>query len=157
MRVTILLAAFLMPAAALAGSLDDGLHAMVAGDYTRAEASLRCATSERPRDPIAHFNLASALRSLGRGDEALAEYQTALDLSRDDTVRGDTLYGIALTRDTQGNPALSQQAWRNYISFAQRDRTQQPSVAIAERRLADAERLAAQPPLKIPGTQKAGR
>ena len=139
-----------------ADTLDQGLHAMVAGDYPRAVEELRRAVGERPRDPAAHFNLASALRGLGHPDEAVYEYHLALDLASDETGRSDALYGVALARDAQGNPELAQLAWRDYIHYAQAFRSEQPTVAIARERLAEDQRLAGRP-AEIPGTQKAGR
>ncbi len=139
----------LVPLAASANALDDGLHAMRDGDYNRAAQELAVAVSERPHDPIAHFNFASALRELGQSEDAIGEYQAALREARDPKLRADTLYGIALTRNQEGDPARAAQAWRDYLSFAQARPGEGAAAEIARQNLASAEREM--------GTRKAAR
>jgi tetratricopeptide (TPR) repeat protein len=131
--------ALLFTLTASASSLDEGLHAMIAGNYPRAAQELAVAVAERPHDPIAHFNYASTLRALGRNDEALVEYQAALREARDPKLHSDVLYGIALTRNQQGDPALAAAAWRSYLAFAS-GRGETGATQIARQNLASAER-----------------
>lgn len=159
MRPRLLLAfAFLLVssvAAAHTPAIDEGLHAMVAGDYPRAVEKLRVAVSEHPQDPIARFNLGSALREVGRPSEGIYELRQAFDLSQDELQRANALYGIALSADQLGDANAAAQAWKDYIGYAQAFRSEQPAVAIARERLTEAQRLARLP--TVPGTQKAGR
>jgi tetratricopeptide (TPR) repeat protein len=161
MRSRLLLAfalASVSSVAAAAGHLsllDEGLHAMVAGDYPLAVERLRLAVNQRPRDPIARFNLGSALRGAGRPSEAIYELRQAFDLSADEPGRANALYGIALSADQLADPNAAAQAWKDYIGYAQSFRSEQPAVAVARMRLAENQRLAHVQ--TVPGTQKAGR
>jgi tetratricopeptide (TPR) repeat protein len=152
----------LLPSVAGAGhpsrDLNDGLHAMIAGDYVRAEPALRRAIEHDPNNGIARFNYAATLRALGRNDQALAEYRAALGLipTSDPKSRADVLYGIALTSDDMGDPIRAARAWNDYVQYAQRYIQEQPSVEIARTRLAAAQRLAGIRVAPL-GTQKAGR
>jgi Flp pilus assembly protein TadD len=133
----------LVAGSAFASTLDEGLHALTAGDWPRAERMLSVAAHEQPNDFNARFNHAAALRELGRNDEAVGEYRAALELARTEPQKSNTLYGIALARDAQGDPT----GWNEYLSYAGKYKSEQPSVQIAR------ERLEAQPP----GTRKAAR
>jgi predicted Zn-dependent protease len=137
MRLFAILALLSVPASA--DALDRGLHAMVRGDYQTAAQQLAIAVSERPHDPIAHFNYASALRQLGQNEDAIGEFNAALREARDDKTRGDTLYGIAMTRDQQRDPARSAQAWRDYLAFSSGRPNEAGAAAIARENLANAE------------------
>jgi tetratricopeptide (TPR) repeat protein len=143
-------------ASAASAHLDPGLHSLIAGDYSRAEQQLRLAVAEQPRNGLAHFSLASALRALDRNDEAIEEYRAAFNLGPNDKVRTDSLYGIALARDVMGDPLLTQQAWRDYIAYAERRPGNQAALRTAEERLDISMRLAAQP-APVPGVKKAKR
>jgi Flp pilus assembly protein TadD len=142
-------------AAAAPSALDEGLHAMVAGDYPRAVERLQIAVKQHPQDPIARFNLGSALRGMNRPAEAVFELRQAFELSLDQPGRSKALYGIALSADLLEDPNAAAKAWKDYIGYAQAFRSEQPAVAIARQRLAENQRLARLP--TVPGTQKAGR
>jgi adenylate cyclase len=68
-------------AAALASRQLDGYDSPVA-DIKQAEALSLRALAAAPRDPVAHFARAQVLRSQGRLDEAIFEYQIALASDR---------------------------------------------------------------------------
>jgi Flp pilus assembly protein TadD len=118
-------------AAFAAGNLDEGLHALIAGDAPRAEQLLSQASREQPANFNARFNHASALRALGRNDEAISEYRAAQDLARSEPDRSNALYGIALAKDAMGDTS----GWSEYLRYAGRYRNEQASVAIARERL----------------------
>jgi tetratricopeptide (TPR) repeat protein len=139
MRLVSLCAVLLFPLAVSASSMDEGLHAMIAGDYPRAAQLLATAVAERPHDPVAHFNYASTLRALGQYNDALVEYQAALREARDPKLHSDVLYGIALTRNQQADPALAAAAWRSYLAFSS-GRGETGATQIARQNLASAER-----------------
>ena len=133
----------LVAGTAFASTLDEGLHALTAGDWPRAEQLLSVAAREQPNDFNARFNYAASLRELGRNDEAVGEYRAAQQLARTEPQRSDALYGIALARDAQGDPT----GWHEYLSYAGKYKSEQPAVEIARERLE----------MTVPGTQKAAR
>src|SRR5579859_2251471 len=98
MRLFAILALLSLPASA--DTLDHGLHSLMRGDYQTAAQQLATAVAERPHDPFAHFNYASALRALGQYDDAIGEYRAAFR-EGDDIMKSDALYGIALARNQQ--------------------------------------------------------
>src|SRR5207237_8743876 len=102
MRLFAILALLTLPASA--DTLDEGLHALTRGDNQTAAQELATAVAERPHDPIAHFNYASALRALGQNEDAIVEYRAAFR-EGDDLMKSDALYGIGLTRTQEGDPA----------------------------------------------------
>lgn len=55
-----------------------GLAYQARGDFEKAEEHLRRAIERRPDYPEAHNNLGNLLSQLGRGDEAIREYQKAV-------------------------------------------------------------------------------
>ena len=121
----------LVAGAAFASSLDDGLHALTAGDWTRAEQQLAVASREEPANFHARFNHAAALREMGRNDEAISEYRASLDLARTEPQRSDALYGIALAKDSMGDNS----GWSEYLRYAGKYRNEQAAAAIARERL----------------------
>jgi tetratricopeptide (TPR) repeat protein len=122
---------------------DRAAQANVRGDFVTAERDARQGITETPNNPWAHYNLAVALKSLGRFDDAIAEYHAAMDLFESNKAwrangEGDIancLYGIALTQELRGDPRVAVGAWDNYIKFAQRFKREQPALAIARNRL----------------------
>jgi Flp pilus assembly protein TadD len=127
----IFFAVLLFSASAFANTLDQGLHALVAGDSARAEQLLGQAVREEPGNFNARFNYASALRALGRNDEAVREYRVAVSLAASEPEHANALYGIALARDAQGDPT----GWNEYLQFAGKKRNEQAAVRIARERL----------------------
>jgi hypothetical protein len=137
MRNLIFAAFVLIPTAARADHLDEGLRALIASDYPKAERALAWAVHERPNDANARFNYASALRGMGRNEEAIAQYQTAVSCASDPKVRSDAFYGIALARQAEGNPVAERQAWHDFL--AQAGPNDQGAVTIARQNLSRAE------------------
>lgn len=126
-----------------APAADRAAQQNVRGDFVAAERDARQGITQMPNDPWAHYNLAVALKSLGRFDEAIAEYHAAMDLFESNKAlrphgEGDIancLYGIALTQELRGDPRVAVGAWDNYIKFARKYTREQPSVAIAKMHL----------------------
>jgi len=137
MRLFAIFALLSLPASA--APLDEGLHALIRGDYPLAEQQLGQAVAEQPRNANARFNYASALRELGRYDEAVGQFQAAFR-EGDDLMKSNALYGIGMTRSREGDPARTAQAWRDYVAFAQNRRGDSAAVEIARTNLAAAER-----------------
>ncbi len=108
--------------------LGDGVSLVVEGRYAEAEKPLREALRMDPTLAEAHYNLAVANRELGRNDEAIAEYQRALDGFSSEPDRAKALYGMALAREARGDKG----AWDAYLAFARPLRAEQPAVRIAE-------------------------
>jgi tetratricopeptide (TPR) repeat protein len=136
---------------------------LVHGDYVGAEPLLRRAVVDAPDDPYAHFALASVLRATGRYDDAIAGYERARRLFETTAVGAngsadiaDCLYGIALARESLGDPRRAAQAWNDFIRFAQPFADEEPAVAIARTR-AEAELRLARASGRLPGTQEASR
>ena len=65
---------------AMPASLNRAVAALEKGELVEAERSARAAVAEVPRSPAAHNVLGVALDRLGRADEALAEFSTAVKL-----------------------------------------------------------------------------
>jgi tetratricopeptide (TPR) repeat protein len=70
--------------------------------YAAAEAHYRAATKQTPDDPVAPFNLAVLLEELGRTDEAIEAYRSALDADRN---FADAHYNLGLLFDALGKRA----------------------------------------------------
>lgn len=126
-----------------------GVALLVQGDYADAEKLLREALRLEPDQPEARYDLAVALRHLGRYDEAIAEYEQAAQMfpRGDEAARAQALYGAGLAKEARGD----RDAWGAYLAFARPLAAEQPAVRIA------AERQAALSGARVPGTQKAAR
>jgi Tfp pilus assembly protein PilF len=146
MRLFAIFALLSLPASA--DTLNDGLRSLIRGDYPSAEQQLAQAVAEQPRNAIAHFNYASALRELGRYDEAVGQFQVAFR-EGDDLMKSNALYGIGMTRAREGDPARTAQAWRDYVGFAENRPRDAAAIEIARTNLAAAEHEL--------GTRKAAR
>jgi len=129
--------------------LGAGVSLVVAGHYADAEKRLREAIRLDPSLREAHYNLAVALREMGRFDEAIAEYQAALSMypQWDEPNRAKCLYGMALAKEMRGD----KDAWDEYLAFAKPLQKEQPAVRIAQ------DHREVMVGARPPGTQKAAR
>jgi len=128
--------------------LGRGVELVVVGRYADAEKPLREALRLDPTLAEGHYNLAVALKNLGRYDEAVAEYHHALAGFSNEPDRAKAFYGIGLAREARGD----KNAWNEYLAFATPLRIEQPAVKIAE----DHRDVLAG--IKVPGSyQKAAR
>jgi Flp pilus assembly protein TadD len=108
--------------------LGQGVQLVVAGRFAEAEKPLREALRLDPTLSEGHYNLAVALKSEGRNDEAIAEFHRALDGFASEPDRAKAFYGIGLAREARGDKG----AWDDYLAFARPLRNEQPAVQIAE-------------------------
>ena len=67
----------------LAARESDQLTASPTSDVSRAEALVQKALSAEPRNPLAHYAQGTVLRAQDRFDEAIPEYELAIDSDRD--------------------------------------------------------------------------
>ena len=80
-------------------AFDEGLKNYKAHDLTKAAAALERATKLAPKWAEAHYSLAIVLNELDRWDEAVVEFQRALDANPDENTRALAIYN-------QGNALL---------------------------------------------------
>jgi TolB-like protein/Tfp pilus assembly protein PilF len=69
-------------ARALATRVTDGMSDSVAADVARADEAVRKALALSPRSPLAHYARGTVLRAQDRFDEAIPEYEMAVDSDR---------------------------------------------------------------------------
>ncbi|HVY45261.1 MAG TPA: tetratricopeptide repeat protein [Minicystis sp.] len=97
--------------------LDAGYAALLDKDAPAAIAHLRIAVAERPNDGIAHYDLGIAYENAGWTDQALPEFERAVELEpTNDTFRS----GLAQTRRTLGYRAQVEQRYRDAVNLYQR-------------------------------------
>jgi tetratricopeptide (TPR) repeat protein len=141
--------------------LGRGVSLVVDGKFSEAEHWLRDAIRLDANMPEAHYNLGVVLRNTGRYDEAIVEYRRAMQLFQQygaadgENALSRCLYAIALANEDKGDPLQATIAWNDFLRYARRFRAEHPAVEIAQRRLADDQRLAQI--RTSPGVQKATR
>lgn len=139
--------------------LEHGSELMVRQDYADALPQLQRAVRDKPNDPIAHFNLASSLRSVGRYDEAINEYSAALGRvgpSSDESWKGNALYGLAMAHEGKGDHEAAVKAWRDYLAYANRfPQAESGGISVARWHLDGEMRAAGEPGPYPMGTQRA--
>jgi tetratricopeptide (TPR) repeat protein len=69
-------------ARALATRVTDGMSDSVAADVARAERAVRKALALLPRSPLAHYARGTVLRAQDRFEEAIPDYEMAIDSDR---------------------------------------------------------------------------
>jgi TolB-like protein/Flp pilus assembly protein TadD len=69
---------------ALAGRVLDQMTDTAVADIARAQDLVGHALAASPRSPVAHFVKANILRQMRRCEEAISEYQTVIDLDRNE-------------------------------------------------------------------------
>ncbi len=140
---TLLLFGFLATGAAT-DTLGQGVSAVVAQDYNRAEPLLKKALSEDPNLREGHYNLGVVYRETNRFEAAVSEFKTALPMfdESDRPNREKCLYGIALAEDGAQNFERAADAWNGYIAYARRFAGNEAVVQIAQQNRAQDLRLA---------------
>ena len=110
------------PAKREASGLDtEAASALMKQDYGRALELATQASRTDPSDPWSHYTQAQALANLQRVDDALREYNAALEryLPEDIWGRSVALYGRALTLDQAGRCKDAQAAYDEYVQLVQ--------------------------------------
>lgn len=95
--------------------------ALMRQDYGKALALATRASQADPSDPWSHYTRAQALANLQRVDDALGEFNAALEryLPEDTWGQSVALYGRALALDQAGRCKDAQAAYDKYVQFVQ--------------------------------------
>jgi protein O-mannosyl-transferase len=75
-------------------------------DYRSLESIWKDTASKAPNNERAHYNLGNTLTSIGKADEALAEYQRTLEIKPDHELAHNNV-GLALARRKQFDEAMT--------------------------------------------------
>jgi len=121
-----------------------GATAFQMGDGVRAEAMFRRLADAAPDEPTAHFNLANALKMLGRSDEAIEGFRRAIALAPDYAAAhnnlgnvlsdsGDEATAIEAYRQAVAVDPHHAQAWANLGNSLRAEGSQEEAVASLRR------------------------
>ena len=125
-----------------------GNEAYVRGNYTEAQAAFQQATLEKPDNPVAHYNLGTALYRQGKFREAARTFQTSLSRHLEQTEdilnRSSILYNLGNAQFKVGDLTSAIDAYKQTLRLDPQDTDAQHNLALALQRLKQQEDLAQQ-------------
>lgn len=118
-----------------AASLNEkGNEAFLKGDYKTALDFYQRAEIERPETPQLYYNHANASTEAGGFDEALKNYQRALNLA-DTSLQAQTYYNIGCNYFLQGDYAKAVDAYQKALELNPDDTDAKYNLELARKRL----------------------
>ncbi len=125
-----------------------GNEAYVRGNYDEARAAFQQATLEKPDNPVAHYNLGTALYKQGRFQEAARTFQTSLsrhfEQTEDILNRSSILYNLGNAQFKVGDLTSAIDAYQQALRLDPQDTDAQHNLAVARQLLKQQEDLAQQ-------------
>lgn len=125
-----------------------GNEAFLRGNYDEARTAFQQATLEKPDNPVAHYNLGTALYKQGRFREAARTFQTSLsrhfEQTEDILNRSSILYNLGNAQFKVGDLTSAIDAYTQALRLDPQDTDAQHNLALARQLLKQQEDLAQQ-------------
>lgn len=127
-------------------SMKAGNEAYMRGNYDEAQIAFQQATFDKPDNPVAHYNLGTALYRQGKFREATRTFRAALSRHSEQTegilYRSSILYNLGNTQFKVGNLTGAIDAYEQTLRLDPQDTDAQHNLALALQRLREQEDLA---------------
>ncbi len=129
-----------------------GNEAYVRGNYDEAQAAFQQATLDKPDNPVAHYNLGTALYRQGKFREAARTFQASLSRHAEQTAeqientlnRSSILYNLGNAQFKVGDLTRAIDAYQQALRFDPQDTDAHHNLTLARQRLKQQEDLAQQ-------------
>ncbi|MXV83242.1 tetratricopeptide repeat protein [Candidatus Poribacteria bacterium] len=125
-----------------------GNAAYVRGNYNEAHAAFQRATLEKPDNPVAHYNLGTALYRQGKFREAARTFQASLsrhaEQTEDTLNRSSILYNLGNAQFKVGDLTSAIDAYQQALRFDPQDTDAHHNLALARQLLKQQQDLAQQ-------------
>ena len=129
-----------------------GNAAYVRGNYSEAQSAFQRATLEKPDNPVAHYNLGTALYRQGKFREAARTFQASLSRHAEKTAkhientlnRSSILYNLGNAQFKVGDLTSAIDAYQQALRLDPQDTDAQHNLALAHQLLRQQEDLAQQ-------------
>ena len=125
-----------------------GNAAYLRGNYDEAQAAFQQATLDKPDDPVAHYNLGTALYRQGKFREAARTFQASLsrhaEQTNDTLNRSSILYNLGNAQFKGGDLTSAIDAYQQALRLEPQDTDTQYNLALARQLLKQQEDLAQQ-------------
>lgn len=112
-----------------------GNEAYVHGNYDEAQAAFQRATLEKPDNPVAHYNLGTALYRQGKFREAARTFQASLSKYSEQTEetlnRSSILYNLGNAQFKVGDLTRAIDAYQQALRFDPQDTDTHHNLALA--------------------------
>ncbi len=143
MRCCLFIAAFVIVLSGWIGgwtrAMKAGNEAYVRGNYNEAQAAFQRATLEKPDNPVAHYNLGTALYRQGKFREAARTFQASLsrhaEQAEDTLNRSSILYNLGNAQFKVGDLTRAIEAYQQALRFDPQDTDAHHNLALARQLL----------------------
>lgn len=128
--------------------MKSGNEAYLHGSYDEAQAAFQQATLDKPANPIAHYNLGTALYRQGKFREATRTFQAALSRHAEQTKtilnRSSILYNLGNAQFKVGDLTSAIDAYQQTLRLNPQDTDAHHNLALARQLLKQQQDLAQQ-------------
>ena len=128
--------------------MNDGNEAYLRGNYDEAQAAFQQATLDKPDNPVAHYNLGTALYRQGKFGEAARTFQASLsrhsEQTEDTLNRSNILYNLGNAQFKVGDLTGAIASYKQTLHLDPQDADTQHNLALALQLLRQQEDLAQQ-------------
>lgn len=129
-------------------TMKTGNEAYLRGNYDEAQIDFQQATLDKPDNPVAHYNLGTALYKQGKFQEAVQSFQASLSRHSEQTAerlsRSNILYNLGNAQFKVGDLTGAVDAYKQTLRLDPQDTDAQYNLALALELLKQQEDLAQQ-------------